>query len=499
MPVLQRKDLVRRRVPIPEARGLSSARETIFAVACACLLSFPLVGAAPIVDEAIVAAIDAAHDSGNASGLALWTAARLAGDEEVEHRAHFGWDGFDRPLAAMAYDEGMVFVSVSTSSFPVPGEWDTHVVRLAPDGAVLWDATLDFGRVEQGTALARDASGNVIAAGVVRRAGSPSASLASITPEGDVAWSTVVTTSQPISSAGRAAGVAVLPDGSIRVAVGIDATSAPYDYGVELLSFDAGGAFVGARVLSLVGDEVLQGLGVAPDGTLVLTLQTVSGGGGYPVVLIRLDGSGGELGRTAVVWPSVVGRPLDPQWVTSRIAPDGAVWVAGFDQQPEGYTVLGRAHAPWTGWQAPLRGYVAKLDESFHVVWVRHLAFSVDNEVGGFDFHPEGGIVVGGRAEGVTLTRGTPLEAGQAGNDAMFARLSEDGTIAWVRAFGAEPDDHSVWGNEVAVTASGTVWSAGHSYIPGLGYDVFITRAPGESGYAPLTGPLATAMSSATI
>ncbi len=173
------------------------------------------------------------------------------------------------------------------------GNWDAAVVRLDPNGNLLWKRLYGGSSTEYGRALAELPNGDLLLAGYTNSfgAGSYDAWLVRLTSSGDEVWDVPL----GANSDDRVFDLAVLADGSYALAgrtYSQGAGSADLwvvragPNGAMQWDFAAGGADFDQAV----------GIAVAPDGALVAAGETRGAGtGGKDVFVVRLSPDGTQL------------------------------------------------------------------------------------------------------------------------------------------------------------------------------------------------------------
>jgi len=239
----------------------------------------------------------------------------------------WGGSGSDQAQAVAVGADGSVYVSGGTSSF---GGGGVFVLKFAPDGTLVWQKHWGTGdEAGQGVAVGPDA--NIYVAGVAARPAQVGASdlvLLKIDPAGVLLWQRAYAAATNVDARG---GVTVAPDGSIYVAGALQDVPAGGTVVVDALvvKFAPDGSLRWDRTWGGRSGDVAGGVGVAPDGTVLLAGDTNSfGAGSDDAFLLRLSPTGKSLdasswGGTGIDHGDGVG-----------VAPTGTISLGGTAQAP---------------------------------------------------------------------------------------------------------------------------------------------------------------------
>lgn len=225
--------------------------------------------------------------------------------------------------------DGSVYVTGSTTSFGAGGG-DLFVVKLGPDGTLLWQRTwgTDAGEGGDGVAVAGD--GNVYVVGTIPRPGAvvgANVALLKLDPAGNLIWQRTYAAGEIVDARG---GLTVAPDGSIYVAgVLQELKSNSVVMDAVLLKFAPDGSLVWDRGWGGRNGEETGGVAVAADGTVFLAGSTASFGVAPDDAFVVQVQPGGRA-TDAMTWG---GAGLD-KGEDIGIAPDGAIVLAGTAEAP---------------------------------------------------------------------------------------------------------------------------------------------------------------------
>ncbi|MEL6477502.1 MAG: hypothetical protein AAFR17_09250 [Pseudomonadota bacterium] len=119
----------------------------------------------------------------------LWVL-RAGSDGEILWQRRFGGAGDDRGYDVIALSDGGMAIAGQSWIGPQRG-YDLWILRLDPDGSLLWERTLDTDRFEMATALVETPAGDLAIIGTVGVNGTLSDDLwaATLSADGDLLWS----------------------------------------------------------------------------------------------------------------------------------------------------------------------------------------------------------------------------------------------------------------------------------------------------------------------
>jgi uncharacterized delta-60 repeat protein len=246
------------------------------------------------------------------------------------------WDGGGQETGegvAVAAD-GSVYVTGTTDSFG--GFGHLVVLRFAPDGTLVWQRIRDVATdaaVGAGQAIAVGADGNIYAAGVVPRAviGEFDMLLLKLDPQGALVWQRSLAAADVADSRG---GVTVAGDGSVVVAGGIQAVTRRTAVNDTFVAkFGSGGSLVWGRGFGGDQGDFPGGVVVRGDGTVLVGGETASfGAGSDDAFLLQLDAGG-----RGIACNSWGGSGLD-HGDDLELAPDGTILLAATTESSPPFT-----------------------------------------------------------------------------------------------------------------------------------------------------------------
>jgi uncharacterized delta-60 repeat protein len=268
---------------------------------------------------------------------------KLAPDGSLLWQRRWGGNANDGGESVAVGPDGSVYLAGTTSSF---GDGSSHafVVKFAPDGTLVWQRVTPGSG--QGVAVASD--GSVYVAGVNTR---PNVffefdlMLLKIDPSGALVWQRAYSALEIADARG---GVTVAPDSSIYVAGTVQDSDPKVVVHALLVKFAPDGTLLWDREWGGRSGDTGEGVAVAPDGTVYFSGNSNSFGAGSDDAFL--------------VQVSADGRGLDGNtWGGAEIEHGDAVHVA-----PDGTILLGATAStpPWSFLRAPsrlarLRGTVA--------------------------------------------------------------------------------------------------------------------------------------------
>lgn len=447
---------------------------------------------------------DVAHDAVHVDALPSWSLAHTAGLAETQVARTMDLGSFERQRAILPRADGGAFiVATAGAAYAEDGPTRTFVVAIGPDGSTEWTRMIvhDIEDSAGGATLAPNGDlllgltayasvGEVNVSVVVDR----------LTPDGALVWSTSIPVVGTFTGTDDNTPIAVDASGDIVLAVTRDPHVPDGSYLTRLLRLDGAGVLLDDRVIELGGSfTYAHHILAEPEGTLVIgaTTQDFVGGHERDGIVDRIDENGNVLASTRIVW-----GPLDGPGSYSMIqAPDGSFWLATGREHAAGESVMTpfvaglSDSATGTG-----DGGVAKLTRALQPVFARVVDAGLQTDLHGLAAAPDGGVLVSGFTRGLESPSGTILTltpANRIGNDAVVVHVADDGTIAWTRAIGDGVHGTRLMTATVLTLASDgrTIWTAGGAWSRGGHSDLFITREPATSEFAPLTGALGTGLS----
>ncbi|MCZ6598355.1 MAG: hypothetical protein O7B99_12000 [Planctomycetota bacterium] len=340
--------------------------------------------------------------------------ARIDADGTLVWEYAYGGPLWDELVAVAERPGGGFVVAGSTESFGAGGR-DLWVMRLDENGSKLWERVLGGPASDEASALAVDADGNTVVAGVVRRSGAdePDALLVKLDALGSIVWQRFY--GLPGSDrAERFEDVRTTPDGGFVAVGAIRGWGTGWDAWVVKL--DASGDIEWQRAFDsavVVSEDWGTSVATTDDGGYLVGGRVVdSASAGSDPWVLRLDSEGTVIwGRTFEFSPSSEAFEGAPSVGTV----DGECVVALTETQPFG----------------PSHGWVARLGAGGLVVWQQR-----------FGVGAEGLRAFTLTAEGQGAACGETRSYGAGGADALLFTLPLDGT--WKAACGLVSDGAAV-------------------------------------------------------
>ncbi|NPA48128.1 MAG: CGP-CTERM sorting domain-containing protein [Thermococci archaeon] len=343
----------------------------------------------------------------------------------------YGGAGYDRANAVALTPEGDVIVAgVTTSSGN--GDKDAVVMKLAPNGSVIWAKTYGGPKNDTATAVAVAKNGDLIVAGYTD--GSPNngsyysrAWVLKLSPNGSIIW-------QKTYGNGNATAVALTPNGDVIVAGFNTGEAIQFDW---VLKLSPNGSIIWQRSYLLNNPPTVA---VAPNGNVI-----IAGGG----IVMCLNEKGN------MIWKGVYKNQFIGTIKAVAVMPNGDIITVG-ETMECGMMVVGGG---------PLDLWVLKLSPNGSVIWQneyrwRHVGKALDVTPA-----PDGGLIVAGWM----------LRSGKS-RDAWVLKLNSNGSVVWQRSYGGLDRDGAT---SVAVTQNGSIVIAGYTFSFGEGGgDIWVLKLP---------------------
>lgn len=320
------------------------------------------------------------------------------------------------------------------------GKSDAFVARVDANGAFQWVTTLGGKNEERGDAVAVDAQGNVAFTGLfsdtltageltAKAGGSDDLFVAGVDPKGEIQW---LWTAGGLAS-DAATAIAPAGDGGWIVVV---------SFGGE---FDLGGTAVKSK-------------------------------GAEDTALVKLDAGG------KVQWMTHLGGEYADDITHVAVDPAGNIFAIG---QFRGALELGGATMQAAG---DTDVFVARFDSVGNHVWSKRIGNAWAERSGGLAVDPAGHVVITGSFDKDLDFLGTALLS-KGESDVFVARLTPDGALMWVKAYGAERRDMGLAvaadkaGNVVVTGGFETTIDLGGGTFKSAGYmDGFVAKLGGADG-----------------
>ncbi len=345
------------------------------------------------------------------------------------------------------------------------GVEDAHVIKFAPDGAILWRRQPGTPQYDEAESITVDGTGNVYVVGWTEGAlggsnkGSADPFVIKFAPDGRYLWKR-----QPGTSArDRAMGVATDSAGNVFV---VGESGENREMNGWVIKYDTDGHWLWKRLLATDGAD--GGYGVVTDdaGNAYVVGNTSGALGGTikgerDLFLIKYSPTG------AIVWKRQPGTAAAD--TSSGIATDGMghLYLAG--------TTEGSLQGANKGGED---AFVIKMDTDGHYLWTRQFGTAADDGLDALAAGLDGTVTVSG------YTSGSLYAPNQGGEDAWAATFDADGVVQWAVQVGTAEDDEA---SSVAVDRDRNVLLYGITYGslagPNQGdLDLFVMKyAPGAA------------------
>jgi hypothetical protein len=214
-------------------------------------------------------------------GLLLW-------------KRSWGGDGTESAMAVAVAGDGAVYVTGTSDSFG--GFGHQFFLRFAPDGALVWQRIRSVATSESvgmGQGIAVGADGSVYGAGVVpgSQLGAFDMLLVKLSPDGTLVWQRSYAAGEVADARG---GVTVAGDGSVYVAGGLqDVTRRAAVNDTVVTKFASDGSLLWDRVFGGDQGDFPGGVAARSTGTVAIGGETASfGAGSDDAFLLQLDATG---------------------------------------------------------------------------------------------------------------------------------------------------------------------------------------------------------------
>ncbi len=370
----------------------------------------------------------------------------------------YGGSVNDKGASVAIAANGDIVVAGATESFGSGGS-DGWVIRLDPNGSVVWQKTYGGSKDDGFLAIAIADNGDIIVAGFY------DASIVETSdywvPDGGYVWvlrlsgtdgSVIWQKTYDEGDADFASSVTIASNGDIIVAgttgnvvLGIPSESS---FDAWVLRLDSTGNIVWESLYDGGDGDVATGVAIAPNGDIVLGGYTKSyGAGKYDFWALRLNGTDGS-----VIWQKAYGgSETDAAYGGVAITPNGNIVLAG---------------TTWTdtfGSYGYADAWVIMLDENGNVTWENRYGTQWGNNIYGITIADNGDIIV----------------AGMSSYDLWVLSLNAtQGNITWQKGYGGGDKEYA---GGVAIAPNGDIVVAGYTNSFGAGEnDTWVLRLPSD-------------------
>ena len=334
-------------------------------------------------------------------------------------------------------------IAVGYTNSSGAGGYDALVMKLTPNGSVIWAKTYGGPKNDEANAVVLTKGGDVIVVGWINGSNTnKEVWVFKLNPNGSVIW-------QKIYGKGEATAVALTPDGGIVLAG--YTTVNPLEVTAWILKLSQNGNLIWRRAYD---NRRALAVAVAPNGDIIAVgsintgLEVVGASTNTRFWVIRLSENG------KVAWQKSYEGVGTCAARAVAVAPNGDIVVTGW--------TLGYGPGPAGGkeniWVFRLRG-----DGS--VIWQRVYGTPEADNSTAVAVAPDGDIILVGWTKGVSMYI----------TDAWILRLEGNGSIIWQRAYGGLGNNRA---NTVALAPSGAIIVAGCSKGFTITTDAWIFKLP---------------------
>ncbi|MCT7984187.1 Ig-like domain-containing protein [Laspinema sp. A4] len=350
-----------------------------------------------------------------------------------------------------------------TFNLTTPGDYESFISKLNPDGTFAWAKQLGGTLGERSTSIAVDSSGNVYTTGIFNTtadfdpgagtfnltvAGSNDSYISKLNPDGTFAWAT------RLGGTGAESGHSIAVDSSGNVyTTGIFQGTADFDPGAGTFNLTSAGGT----------DNYISKLN--PDGTFAWAK--------------RLGGTGNDRGNSIAVDSS------GNVYTTGSFSGSGT---ADFDPGAGTFNLT----AAGDGSQAD--SYISKLNPDGTFAWAKQLGSTGSDSGSSIAVDSSGNVYTTGYFTGTVdfdPGAGTFNLTSAGGNDSYISKLNPDGTFAWAKRLGGGAGHDE--GNSIKVDSSGNVYTTGFfvgtaDFDPGAG-TFYLTSKGGNDSFISMLDP----------
>ncbi len=307
----------------------------------------------------------------------------------------YGGAGNDNGWAVMETEDGGFMIVGFTDSFGA-GEMDIYLIRTDADGNSLWEKTFGGPQSEVGWAMAPTTDGGYVLAGQTESfgEGDKDGYLVKVTAEGEEMWS------QTFGGTGedRLFSIDQSGDGGF-VLTGTTKSFGEGRRDVYLVKTDGAGEEVWAQIFGEERDDVGHAVRLTSDGGYIVTGYTQSfGAQNYDMWLLKTDDAG------ISQWQTFYGGVADDRAINGQQTEDGGYIVIGYTQS---FNVV--------SWDLLL----VRTDASGEVLW--HKTFGGRAE--------DTGYTVGQTADGGFILTGETYSVGEGGGDMYVIKVNRVGEV----------------------------------------------------------------------
>lgn len=227
----------------------------------------------------------------------------------------------------VAVDNNGDFIFVGYTASFGSGSYDVWVMKITLTGKILWQKTIGGSGSDIGYAVAVTKDNDIVIVGSTRSAGTGTIDLLilKLSPDGSIIWQKIIST--PKNDYGR--DVAVDTDGNIYVTgFSLDPETGKSD--IIILKLTSTGDLAWFKEIGGTGNDQGNAITVSPDGSLIVAGSTDSSGAGYTDMIIVKTTNEGN-----IIWARTYGLWFSDDIATDvAISPDHNIVVTGYNATP---------------------------------------------------------------------------------------------------------------------------------------------------------------------
>jgi len=232
----------------------------------------------------------------------------------------YGGSNIDEAYAVALTPRGDIVIAGNTMSFGAGSE-DVWVLKLNDNGSVIWARTYGGGKCDRASSVTISSYGDIIVAGYTKSfgVGNSDVWVLCLDKQGNIKWQKTYGG----SNGDYANGVGIMPNGDIVVVGDTNSSGVGY-YDAWILMLDKEGNIEWQKTYGGPYTDVATAVTVASNGDILVGGFTGSfGNGSVDVWVLKLDGSGN------VVWQKTYGGKFDDVASAVALTPENDIAVVG--------------------------------------------------------------------------------------------------------------------------------------------------------------------------